>query len=116
MGAVKNAVARVVEHALQSEGRDSVDATLGVLQELPVDLADALTVTRLAAVIEAWLEDQPKPPAPVDWRAVAVADLAALELADCGFWACEGPDNPPRGMSTCHRCWRLGELRALLSP
>jgi len=46
-----------VEHALTSEGRDAAETALGVLQELPVDIADDIPASSLAALIEAWLEE-----------------------------------------------------------
>lgn len=41
--------------------------------------------------------------------------LERLEHIPCIYWACEGPDQPPEDMVTCHVCWLIYDLRQQLA-
>lgn len=44
-----------------------------------------------------------------------VRQMAEKDQAGCAFWACEGPDEKPVGMKTCHHCWSVWDARQLLA-
>ena len=37
--------------------------------------------------------------------------IECLDRVPCQFWACEGPDEPPKDMITCHVCQMLYGLK-----
>lgn len=60
MSAMGNVVI-AVEEALAAEGIESVETALGVLQELPFDLIQQMTVESLSSLMTDWVDEQRAP-------------------------------------------------------
>lgn len=94
------------------QGRLHEDLTEAQLRTLLVPVKAFLT---RQGVPHSILDAPPPPPPVVDWQAEVRKDLEVLERIGCHGTYCEGPDKPPEDMITCHGCWRVHELRALLA-
>jgi hypothetical protein len=97
--------------ALQDEGGDIVSAAVTIVQQFPRQTRER--------TFDPDAKQRAVKPRLVSRRELRQVISQALEDingpgAECGFWACPGPDKPTRWMMTCRACYGIKRLRVLL--